>query len=136
MTGKVLAGAVAGYPVTLKDVRNWVLSNLVQPILKNATQVSKMVGPAGIGKTPLANAISIALSTYWQKEHGISDAVPKFKSGNTLDLFRSEPGSLFVPAVLDDGNMLTETAVALKAFLDVPVKDSRVYALWGAAFFT
>ena len=81
-TGKALAGAVAGYPVTLKDVRNWVLADLVQPILKTATQYATiMLGPAGIGKTPLANAVSIALSAYWQKEHGISDGVPKFKSG-------------------------------------------------------
>ena len=135
-TGKALAGAVAGYPVTLKDVRNWVLSDIVQPILNSATQFATiMLGPAGIGKTPLANSMSIALSAYWQREHGVSDGVPKFKSGNTLDFFRSEPGSLFVPAVLDDGNMATETVVALKAFLDVAGEDSRVYARWGAAFF-
>ena len=49
-----------------------------------------------------------SLSAYWQGEHGVVDAVPKFKSGNTLDFFRSEPGSLFVPAILDDGNMASE----------------------------
>ena len=76
-----------------------------------------------------------SLSAYWQGEHGVVDAVPKFKSGNTLDFFRSEPGSLFVPAILDDGNMASETIVAMKAFLDVAGEDSRVYARWGAAFF-
>ena len=101
-SGKALAGAVASYPVTLKDAKNWVIQGLVIPLLTTAAQFSTiLIGPAGIGKTPLANAICTSLSSYWQREHGVSDAVPKFKTGNSLDFFRSEPGSLFVPAVSD-----------------------------------
>ena len=119
-SGKALAGAVTGYPITLKDAHNWVLSEIVQPLLNTASQFSAiLIGPAGIGKTPLANAMSIALSDYWQHEHNITGAVPKFKSGNNLDFFRSEPGSIFVPAVLDDGNIAAETIMGMKAFLDV-----------------
>ena len=90
---------------------------------QTATQFATIfLGPAGIGKAPLANEMCTSLGAYWQKEHGVVDAVPKFKSGNTLDFFRSEPGSLFVPAVLDDGNMASETIVAMKAFLDVAAR--------------
>ena len=81
-SGKALAGSVAGYPVTQKDVRNWVLTDILQPLLKTATQFATFfLGPAGIGKTPLANAMCTSLSTCWQGEHGVVDAVPKFKSG-------------------------------------------------------
>ena len=119
-SGKALAGAVSGYPITLKDAHNWVLEDIVQPLLKSASQFSAiLLGPAGLGKTPLANAICTALSQYWQQELGVANAVPKFKSGNNLDFFRSEPGTIFVPAVLDDGNLAAETIMALKAFLDV-----------------
>ena len=119
-SGKALAGAVAGYPITLKDVHNWVLTDVVEPLINSASQFSVIfLGPAGIGKTPLANAMCTSMSSYWQHEHGINNAIPKFKSGNNLDFFRAEPGSIFVPAILDDGNMAMETIMAMKAFLDV-----------------
>ena len=85
----------------------------------SSTHPRDLLGPAGIGKTPIANAMCTSASSYWQHEHGVNNAIPRFKSGNNLDFFRAEPGSIFVPAILDDGNMAMEAIMAMKAFLDV-----------------
>eukprot|EP00971_Amphidinium_carterae_P340314 6478590-Amphidinium_carterae.1 len=50
-----LAKRISSYPLTLKDLSNWTLLNVVAPIVPNARQNATMfVGATGFGKLSLA----------------------------------------------------------------------------------
>eukprot|EP00971_Amphidinium_carterae_P135862 2691856-Amphidinium_carterae.1 len=122
-----LAKRITSYPLTLKDLSNWTLLNVVQAVIPNARQNATMfVGPSGMGKTPLVNAMSLALSA--QEIESIYDEdgappMPSFKTSSHLDFVRSEPGERHVPFVLDDADFPSQKSDALKSFCDSSGED-------------
>eukprot|EP00971_Amphidinium_carterae_P210208 4170592-Amphidinium_carterae.1 len=49
-----LAKKITSYPLTLKDLSNWTLLNVVAPIVPNSrSNATIFVGATGLGKTPL-----------------------------------------------------------------------------------
>ena len=134
-TGKSLAQVIDKFPITLYDIKNWVLTQVLKPVMPRLSDTGLLlVGVSGIGKTPLANAIGMGVSGWWLQHHGEA-GVPSFKTTNHIDFLRSEPGSVYVPIVYDDGELELEKASVLKAFFDVGCEDPKVYARWGASAF-
>ena len=61
--GAAVAPEISTYPLTLADFKPWVLRDLVYPCLRTCTEKDIIMhGLSGIGKTPLANAIGLAVS--------------------------------------------------------------------------
>ena len=133
--GKSLAQLIDKYPVSLHDVKNFVLLRVLQPVLARASDTGLLlVGVSGLGKTPLANAVGMAVSGWWLQHHGQA-GTPSIKTTNHVDFLRSEPGSIYTPVIYDDGELEVDKASVLKAFFDVGSEDTKVYARWGASAF-
>ena len=132
--GGSLAKVVENYPMTLFDFKNWVVEDVIVPILRNCrAKATMLIGVSELGKTPLALALSNAISGYWRNVRSESDLPIGCRTASHLDFFREEPTSIAIPSVFDDGDMTAVSIPALKAFLDVEGEDARVYARWGAA---
>eukprot|EP00971_Amphidinium_carterae_P091159 1804377-Amphidinium_carterae.1 len=131
-----LAKKITSYPLSLKDMSNWTLLNIVRAILPDVKQNATLfVGPTGIGKTPLVNSLAMALSVHAIETHIDEECAPPlpcFKTSSHLDFFRSEPGELHVPFVLDDSDFPYQRADALKAFADSSAEDVKCFARWNA----
>ena len=125
-SGTSLAKNIINYPLTLFDLKNWVLLSILKPCLKTAMHKSILfAGVSGIGKTPVACALASSMSFYHintKEEQGD----PSFRTASHLDFFRSEPGSVFIPSIYDDGDIASENISSLKAYLDVAAEDAKV----------
>ena len=133
-SGTSLAKVINNYPLTLFDMKNWVLTSLLRPCLRTAMHKSTILASmSGIGKTPLACALASSMSHYNIKDKNELED-PAFRTASHLDFFRSEPGSVFVPIIYDDGDISCEVIASLKAFFDVAAEDAKVqyntYASW------
>ena len=134
--GGSLAKIVENYPITIADFKNWVVEGIVIPVLRDCrTKAAMFIGVSELGKTPLALALSSAISAYWRTVRHEDDLPVGFRTASHLDFFREEPTNVAIPSVFDDGDMATVSIPALKAFLDVEGEDAKVYARWGAAQF-
>ena len=49
-----------------------------------------------------------------------------FSNSISSGFFRSEPGSVFIPSIYDDGDIASENISSLKAYLDVAAEDAKV----------
>ena len=108
--GRSLAQEVYNFPLTLKDIRNWTLLNIVAPVLYNAREFGLLlVGVTGMGKTPLAHCISMGLSHHYLMAEDREEK-PSFKTTNHLDFLRAEPANMCVPIVFEDGPLAKEPA--------------------------
>ena len=77
------------YPLSLADFKPWVLRDLVFPCLRECTQKGIMMhGLSGMGKTPLATAIGLAVSRViiLQRQIGLTSNHP-FDRHSTLTTF-------------------------------------------------
>ena len=77
----------------------------------------------------------MALSGRWLKRERM-DGQPQLKGTNHLDFLRAEPCHVTIPIdkiVYDDGELETERATSLKAYVDVGCPDPKIYARCGAA---
>eukprot|EP00971_Amphidinium_carterae_P120991 2396931-Amphidinium_carterae.1 len=116
-----LAKEVKDYPLTIKDLTNWVLTHVLFPILPDVkTNAVIWAGVPGVGKTPLANALANTVSSYWLNELGMP-GTHGFKTANDIDFFRSEPGRVHTPVIFDDGEPWNQPVSLLKSFLDVSI---------------
>eukprot|EP00971_Amphidinium_carterae_P218352 4333983-Amphidinium_carterae.1 len=72
-----IAKRITSYPLTLKDMSNWALLNLVQRILPHVRQNATLfVGTTGLGKTPLVQSLAMALSASAIQEFMDEDVAP------------------------------------------------------------
>ena len=125
-SGTSLTKNIINYPLTLFDLKNWVLLSILKPCLKTAMHKSILfAGVSGIGKTPVACALASSMSFYHintKEEQGGPVVSNSISSG----FFRSEPGSVFIPSIYDDGDIASENISSLKAYLDVAAEDAKV----------
>ena len=98
------ASSLTSYPLTLRDITPWALRDVVMPIIQYSLEHGAILqGISGIGKTPLARAISTCMSAYHLAEDDMHDVPPSMRTSAHLDMFRSEPGLKHKPMVFDDG---------------------------------
>eukprot|EP00971_Amphidinium_carterae_P249130 4945204-Amphidinium_carterae.1 len=127
-TARGLADDITAFPVTLRDFNSWVLNCVLKRILPFAMEGSFVfLGKSGCGKTPLAGALAMALSSFHIERLGL-DTKPSFRTSNNMDFFRGEPGEVHVPFIWDDGEVVREDAEAVKGFLDLTGIDPKVKA--------
>ena len=133
--GKVLAQTCSIYPISLKDIKVWALTGVLGPCLRSCTTHGLLLlGATGIGKTPVANALAMASSTFWNARLG-GDEESRFKTVNHIDYLRQEPPSKRCPIVFDDGELNLEPMSHVKGFFDLSAVDVKCKARWGAAAF-
>ena len=124
------------YPITLVDFKNWVIEQVVIPVLRDCrTKAVMFIGMSELGKTPLVHALAGAISSYWRSIRAEDDQPVGFRTASHLDFFREEPTEVAIPSIFDDGDMTIVSIPGMKAFLDVAGEDTKVYARWGAAQF-
>ena len=71
--------------------------------------------------TPVLQTLAMALSQYWIDREDIYTKMdaPCFRTAESLDFLRGEPGLVERPDLFDDGDVQKQPATAMKAFLDV-----------------
>ena len=90
-----------------------------------------MLGKAGAGKTPAAQAIAMAFAEYWiLKANEGNDARPSFRLSNSLENLRGEPGLRTRPDILDDSDMSNIPLPKVKAFLDSSLTETFTVERW------
>lgn len=77
-----------------------------------------ILGRAGIGKTPTAQILVMAVARHLVAKHGL-ECLPGWRRSKQIDGFRERPGELHVPVILDDANLGGMNLEDLKSFLDV-----------------
>ena len=75
-----------------------------------------MHGLSGIGKTPLATTIGLAVSGQHLAEADRTDTSPSIPQH--IDNFRAESGRIFKPAIFDDGNLAAVSSADIKGYID------------------
>ena len=134
--GEAVAPSITLYPLTLADFKEWVIKEIAIPCIKSSKEKGIFLhGLSGIGKTPLATAMCLALSGYNLVEAERDDLVPAFRSAQHLDNFRAEPGSPLKPSLFDDGNLNTTAPADIKAYLDA-AENVIIWARWGGCKFS
>ena len=87
-------------------------------------------------KTPVAQALSMAMSEYWllvdQKD---DEMLPSFRLAASLDQLRGDPGIKYRPDILDDADTSMVPVAKLKSFLDSSVAEAFTVERWTAAKF-
>lgn len=136
-SSNVFVEPVADFFLTLKDLRAWFLEDCLAPVIpdmKDKTLV--MMGLANRGKTPVAQALSMAMSEYWllvdQKD---DEMLPSFRLAASLDQLRGDPGIKYRPDILDDADTSMVPVAKLKSFLDSSVAEAFTVERWTAAKF-
>lgn len=90
-----------------------------------------MLGNAGAGKTPAAQAIAMAFSEYWILRAGHERELrPSFRLSNSLENLRGEPGLRERPDILDDSDMSSIPLPKVKAFLDSSLSETFTVERW------
>ena len=131
-SGSMASTSLMEYPVTLRDVRRWVLDEVVVPFLKVAPEHRLILqGQTGIGKTPLARALAMSISQHYISEEGL-EAEPSIRSCAVLDMLRTEGGQKHKPIVYDDGPLDTNKASDVKGLMDVQEEEVLLWAQWGS----
>ena len=131
-SGSMASTSLMEYPVTLRDVRRWVLDEVVVPFLKVAPEHGLILqGQTGIGKTPLARGLAMSISQHYITEEGL-EAEPSIRSCAVLDMLRTEGGQKHKPIVYDDGPLDTNKASDVKGLMDVQEEEVLLWARWGS----
>eukprot|EP00438_Fugacium_kawagutii_P031852 Skav230348 [mRNA] locus=scaffold25:300997:302825:- [translate_table: standard] len=122
----VFAEPVTDFYLTLHDLREWFLHDCLYPllpVLKEKTLV--LMGLAEKGKTPVAQALAMAMSEYWllvdEKDQEIQ---PSFRLAASLDQLRGDPGLKYRPDILDDADTSTIPIAKMKSFLDSSITEA------------
>lgn len=118
--------------LTIYDLRSWFLEEVLFPLIRDMkTKTLVMLGKAGAGKTPAAQAIAMAFAEYWiLKANEGNDARPSFRLSNSLENLRGEPGLRTRPDILDDSDMSNIPLPKVKAFLDSSLTETFTVERW------
>lgn len=107
------------FPLLLQDLNAEFLQKVVPLILPLMPSYGLMIlGRAGIGKTPTAQILAMAVARHLIAKHGL-DCLPGWRRSKQIDGFRERPGEINIPALLDDANLSGMNLEDLKSFLDV-----------------
>ena len=107
------------FPFLLNDLNEEFLEQVVPLVLPRMTSFGLMIlGKAGIGKTPAAQIMSMAVARHLVHSRGL-DGLPGYRKSKQIDGFRERPGEVQVPVLLDDPNLGSINLEDLKSFLDV-----------------
>ncbi|CAK8996450.1 unnamed protein product [Durusdinium trenchii] len=125
------------YFPTMHDLSNLFLEEVLCPLLPDMkTKTLVMLGNAGAGKTPAAQAIAMAFSEYWILRAGHEHELrPSFRLSNSLENLRGEPGLRERPDILDDSDMSNIPLPKVKAFLDSSLAETFTVERWTATKF-
>ena len=93
-----------------------------------------LLGRAGVGKTPTAIILALAVARHLVVTRGLDGHIPGFRRSKQIDGFRERPGELHVPVLLDDPLLHSMNMEDLKSFLDV-AENTLVDARYRAAKF-
>jgi hypothetical protein len=122
-------------PINLTGFDRFFLKHAIVPILKYLVDHGLvMLGVNNMGKTPVALAVALMFARHYIQKLGF-DAEAQLRSAPDLDFFRGDPGHIFQPFVLDDGDLNVQDIRKLKAFLDVSEEEALAYQRWGGAKF-
>ena len=122
-------------PINLTGFDRFFLKHAIVPILKYLVDHGLvMLGVNNMGKTPVALAVALMFARHYIQKFGF-DAEAQLRSAPDLDFFRGDPGHIFQPFVLDDGDLNVQDIRKLKAFLDVSEEEALTYQRWGGAKF-
>ena len=103
----------------LNDLNEEFLEKVVPLVIPRMTSFGLMIlGKAGIGKTPAAQIMSMAVARHLVHSRGL-DGLPGYRKSKQIDGFRERPGEVQVPVLLDDPNLGAINLEDLKSFLDV-----------------
>ena len=131
-SGSMTATSLSDYPLTLRDLRQWVLDEVIVPFLRFAPEHGLILqGQTGIGKTPMARALSMALSQFYITAESL-DMEPSIRSCACLDMLRTEPGVKHKPVIYDDGPLDSNKASDVKSMMDVQEEEVLIWARWGS----
>ena len=90
-----------------------------------------LFGKAGIGKTPAAIILVMAVARRIVLSRNLEGFIPGWRRSKQIDGFREQPGEIHIPVLLDDPNLHGINVEDLKSFLDVGencLVDARYHA--------
>ena len=123
------------FPLLLHDLNQDFLEKVVPIVLPTMTSHGLiLLGRAGIGKTPTAIILALAVARHMVVSRGLEGHIPGWRRSKQIDGFRERPGELHVPVLLDDPLLNLRNMEALKSFLDV-AENTLVDARYRAAKF-
>ena len=124
------------YPLTLKDIKSYILATIAKPFLKiQAEHGLVTLGLSGIGKTPFSRILALAISDFNLNRDNVDTAPPSYRCGNDLEFFRLAPGTVYAPAIYDDGPLCDDIPAHIKIFLDPSEEEASFKARWGSCRF-
>jgi len=107
------------FPLLLFDLNPKFLKSVVPLVLPYLPNFGLMVlGRAGIGKTPTAQIMTLAVARHLISVRGLS-GMAGWRRSKQIDGFRERPGEVNVPVLLDDPNLSAINFEDIKSFLDV-----------------
>ncbi|CAE7361836.1 CCR3, partial [Symbiodinium necroappetens] len=108
------------FPLVISDLNEGFVKKIIPLIVPTMpTHGLVLLGRAGIGKTPLAIVLGLALARHYVATRGPAEAIVGWRRSKQIDGFRERPGELHVPVLLDDPILSGMTFEDLKSFLDV-----------------
>ena len=129
------------FPLHMRNIAGWFLDDVLIPYVLKYLFVGGLVqiGEPGKGKTPIAEILAFQLSLYSILEEfsktGQCSAEVAYKITSNMDFLRGEPGSKFLPIVVDDLDLPAELMARIKALLSVGEVKSLTYQRWSASCF-
>ena len=93
-----------------------------------------LLGRAGIGKTPAAIILALAVARHLAVSRGLEGHIPGWRCSIQIDGFRERPEELHVSVLLDDPLFNSMNIEDLKSFLDA-AQNTLVDARYRAAKF-
>ena len=129
------------FPLHMRNIAGWFLDNVLMPYVLRylPTHGLLQIGEPGKGKTPVAEILAFQLSIYlildYYAKEGNMPAKVMYKITSNLDFLRGEPGSTFLPIIVDDLDLPSELTARIKAVLAVGEVKSLTYQRWSSASF-
>ena len=141
--GRANAKGLTIWVLTLRDFDPWFLNNVVKPILASTL---RSFGVAWIGKTRVGKSAGSKTLAFMMSRVEIAaleqsgdveagDVVPTIVTAKHFDFFKAEPVTRVRPAIFDDGELATQSASILKAFLNPAEEDATLWARYTSAEF-
>lgn len=123
------------FPLLLHDLDQSFLEKVVPLVMPTMTGHGLiLLGRAGVGKTPTAIILALAVARHLVVTRGLDGHIPGFRRSKQIDGFRERPGELHVPVLLDDPLLHSMNMEDIKSFLDV-AENTLVDARYRAAKF-